>query len=219
LDFIEIPANLRSATGNGPARVLRREGRIPAVLYGPDVEPVSLSVPMADIELAMKEAAGRQVLCTLTIDGGSPAQRKAMIKEIQTDPVSNNILHLDFYEIAMDRKIRVMVPVVTTGKSKGVEFGGMLQVIRRELEVLCLPEAIPESVVIDITELEIGDAVHVDELSLEEDIEIPYDVNFTVLTILGAKKEEVEEEELEEGEEAEAAETDAEATDEAGTEA
>jgi large subunit ribosomal protein L25 len=206
LDFIEIPANLRSTTGNGPARVLRREGRIPAVLYGPGVEPVSLSVPMAELELVMKAAAGQQVLCNLTIDGGQPPQRKAMIKEIQSDPVSGRFLHVDFYEISMDRKIRVKVPVVTTGKSKGVEFGGMLQVIRRELEILCLPNEIPESVVIDITEMEIGDSVHVEDVSLAEGIEIPFDVNFTILTVLGAKKEEVEEEELEEGEEGEVAE-------------
>jgi len=216
LDFIEIPANLRSATGNGPARVLRREGRIPAVVYGPGVEPVSISVPAADLEQVMKDAVGQQVLCTLNIDGGEPAQRKAMIKEIQTEPVSNRFLHVDFYEISMDRKIRVKVPVSTTGKSAGVEFGGMLQVIRRELEVLCLPQEIPEGVVIDITELEIGDSVHVEDISLGEGIEIPHEVNFTVLTVLGAKKEEVEEEELEEGEEGEVAED---AETEAGTEA
>jgi large subunit ribosomal protein L25 len=93
-----------------------------------------------------------------------------------------------------------MVPVVTTGKSAGVEMGGMLQIIRRELEVFCLPDKIPENITIDITDLEIGDSLHVEELGLEEDIEIPADVNFTILTVLSPTAE--EEEAVEEEEEA-----------------
>ena len=126
-----------------------------------------------------------------------------MIKELQTQPVSRNYLHVDFYEIDMARKIKVNVPVVTMGKSAGVEAGGILQIIRREIEVLCLPNKIPEKIEIDITDLEIGDSVHVEELPLEEDAEIQADTNFTVLTVLSPKVEaEPEEEEaLEEEEE------------------
>jgi large subunit ribosomal protein L25 len=118
------------------------------------------------------------------------------------------LLHLDFYEVTMDQKIKVMVPVVTTGKSVGVEMGGMLQIIRRELEVFCLPDRIPENITIDITDLDIGDSVHVEAVQLEGDIEIPSEVNFTILTILSTK---AEEEEVEEGEEEEAMEEGAEA--------
>ena len=103
----------------------------------------------------------------------------------------------------MDRKVLVKVPVIVTGKSAGVEAGGMLQIIRRELEVLCYPNQIPESIEIDVTELELGDAIHVEEVSLKGDIEIPHDVNFTILTVLGRMADEVVgEEEEEEGEEA-----------------
>jgi large subunit ribosomal protein L25 len=108
----------------------------------------------------------------------------------------------------MKRKIKVRVPVVAKGKSIGVENGGILQIVRRELEVLCLPLEIPESFEIDTTELDIGDSVHLDEISLEKNVEFPEDVNFTILTIVSPKavEEEVEEEleeELEEGEEGE----------------
>jgi large subunit ribosomal protein L25 len=115
--------------------------------------------------------------------------------------VTGSPLHIDFYEIDMARKISVKVPVTTTGKSVGVERGGLLQIIRRELEVYCLPGNIPEMITIDITDLEIGASVHVQDIEPEGDVEIPTEVNFTVLTVISPKVEEKEEEEeLEEGE-------------------
>jgi large subunit ribosomal protein L25 len=179
------------------------------VLYGPKTKPILLSVDFSDIEQALKKSRVGQVLVNLVIHNGDTTTRPAMIKELQVHPVSRNYLHVDFYEIEMDQKIRVKVPVDIKGKSKGVEVGGILQVIRRELEVLCLPTEIPDAFVIDVTELDIGDSIHVEEIPLEGDIEIPAEVNFTVVTVLSPKIEEVveeeeegEEEELEEGEEA-----------------
>ncbi|MFC1829186.1 50S ribosomal protein L25, partial [Thermodesulfobacteriota bacterium] len=113
-----------------------------------------------------------------------------------------NFLHVDFYEISMDRKITVKIPVVVSGKSTGVEVGGTLQIIRHELEILCLPSEIPESIDIDVTGLDIGDSVHLDDISLEGAIEFPEEENVTVVTILAPKmEEEPEEEEEEEAEE------------------
>lgn len=202
---IQLKANIRKTTGNGPARSLRREGHLPAVFYGPGAEPVLLSIDTADFDQIIKSGNPYQVLIDLTIDNGKSTTKPAMIKELQTHPISREFLHVDFYEIDMKRKINVNVPVVTTGKAAGVELGGILQIIRRELEVSCLPGAIPESIEIDITELNIGDSVHVQEVPLEGDVEIPADVNFTVLTVVSPKVEEepVEEEELEEGVEGE----------------
>jgi large subunit ribosomal protein L25 len=129
-----------------------------------------------------------------------------MVKELQIHPVSRNFLHIDFYEITMDRKIIVNVPVTTTGKSKGVEIGGILQIIRRELEVQCLPLNVPESIEIDITDLEIGDSIHVADIPRQTDVEFLGDENFTVVTVISPKIEEEEvepeEEEAEEVEEA-----------------
>jgi large subunit ribosomal protein L25 len=124
-----------------------------------------------------------------------------MIKELQSHPVSGNYLHVDFYEIDMKRQINVMIPVVAKGKAKGVELGGLLQVVRRELEVLCLPGDIPQSIEIDISDLDIGEAIHVEDLKLGDNIEFAAEGNVTVVTVLSPKMEAVEEEE--EAEEAE----------------
>jgi large subunit ribosomal protein L25 len=209
---MNLKATPREAVGNGPSRVLRRDGKIPAILYGPKTEPIKLTIDQADLEAIFKSGAVSQKLLKLKIDGVDGTSN-VMIKEMQKHPVSHNLLHLDLYQVTMDQKIKVMVPVVTTGKCAGVEMGGMLQIIRRELEVFCLPDQIPENITIDITDMDIGDSLHVEELDLEEDVEIPAEVNFTILTILSPKAEEEEEvegeedEELEEGEEvAEAAE-------------
>ncbi|MBW2410552.1 MAG: 50S ribosomal protein L25/general stress protein Ctc [Deltaproteobacteria bacterium] len=209
----ELKAKVRKTIGNGPARALRREGKVPAVLYGPKTEPILLSVEVRDIEQLLKTGNVGQILLNLIIQNGQETTRPAMIKELQAHPVSGQFLHVDFYEIDLTRKIRVGVPVVATGKSVGVEVGGLLQIVRHELEVLCLPTQIPESIEVDVTNLEIGDSIHVEEIELEGDVEIPADVNFTIITCLAPKVEaepEVEEEELEEeaeeaeGEEAEA---------------
>ena len=203
MELIELKANKRNSVGKGQARVLRRAEKIPAVLYGPGTEPVLLSVGISDLEKALKKSTASQALLNLTILNGENTSRPAMIKELQTHPVSRNYQHVDFYEISMDRKIRVKVPVVVKGKSQGVELGGILQIIRRELEILCLPSEIPETIEIDITDLDIGDSIHVKEIPFQGDIEIPADVNFTVITILSPKTEaEVSEEGEEEAEEA-----------------
>ncbi len=203
--------------GNGPARVLRRAGQIPAVLYGRKIEPVLLSVNTKDLEQILKKGGFGQVILNLVIQNGKKVTTSAIIKELQTHPVSGNLIHIDFYEVDMKRQIKVMVPVITTGKSVGIEEGGLLNIVRRELEVFCLPGDMPEAIEIDISELGIGDSIHVEDVSLGENVEVATDVNFTVVTVLSPKVEEEvveeEEEELEgeeEGAEGEAAEAKAE---------
>jgi len=215
LDSIELKAKPREGKGNGPARVLRSQGRIPAVLYGPGREAAKLSVDTTDFEKLLKQGSVGRLLFNLAIEGDKPCP--VMIKELQQKAVSEEFLHIDFYEVDMNRKISATVPVTVSGKSVGVEMGGILQIIRRELEVTCLPNAIPEVIDIDITELNVGESVHVQEIPLGEGLEFPADVNFTVVTIGSPKaaEEEVEEEEIE-GEEGEESEGEAE---EAGAEA
>lgn len=199
MELVELKANKRTETGNGPARRLRQAGRMPAVLYGPGSEPIMLSLDRRELELVLKKNRVSQVVLALAVEEFSD-RKTAMIKELQIDPLSGGYIHADFYEVAMDRKVLVKVPVVTKGKCIGVELGGMLQVIRRKLEVLCFPNRIPKSIDIDVTNLGLGDAVHVEDIVLEGGIEIPHDVNFTVLTVLGRKAEKAA------GEEGEAAE-------------
>ena len=204
MELIELNANIRTTVGNGPARRLRQSGQLPAVLYGPGAETVLLSVKMSDFNQVLKKSGASQLLLNLVIQDSETYTRSAMVKELQTHPVSRDFLHVDFYEIAMDRKIRVKVPIVTTGMAKGVELGGVLQIIRREIEVLCLPFEVPESFEIDISDLDIGDSVHVGDISQVGEIEFLEDDHFTIVTLLSPKIEEEEEpieEEEEEGEE------------------
>lgn len=201
MELIELKTNIRTATGNGPARRLRQKGQIPAVLYGPGTESILLAVNISDIEKILKKGRIGQVLLTLVIpNNGDTSTKTVMVKELQLHPVSRNFLHIDFYEVAMDRKIMVNVPITTTGKAKGVETGGILQIIRRELEVQCFPLDVPESIEIDITDLDIGDSIHVGDIALQREIEFLGDENFTVVTVVSPKIEE-EEEVVEEAEE------------------
>lgn len=211
MEQFKLKATVRKSIGNGPARVLRREGKMPAVLYGPKTETILLSVDIKEFETIIKKSSVGQALLNLVIKNGKEITKPVMIKELQTHPVSRNFLHVDFYEIDMQRKIRAMVPVTTTGISAGVELGGLFQIVRREIEVLCLPNDIPETFEIDITDLNIGDSVHVEDIPLGDNVEILSDVNFTVVTILVPKvvEEEVEEEEEEEVEGEEGAEGEA----------
>ena len=180
MEKLELTTKVRTTVGNGPARELRRQGAIPAVLYGPDTESMKLSVSAKALELITKSANIGQLLLNLTIEGDESAVKTSMIRELQVHPLSRSPIHVDFYEVDMNRKITVSIPIVTVGKSKGVELGGMLQLVRRELEVLCLPIEIPESIEVDVSDLDIGDSLHVDEIELGEHIENPADVNYTV---------------------------------------
>jgi large subunit ribosomal protein L25 len=208
LERIELQTTVRTSTGNSPARSLRRSGHIPAVLYGPKADPILLSVNVKSLEQAFKQGNVFQIILDLVIQNGKKITKAAMVKELQTHPVSGNLIHVDFYEIDMKRQIKVMVPLITKGQSVGVENGGMLNIVRRELELFCLPGDIPEAIEIDITDLDVGDSIHIEDIPLGENVEISSDVNFTVVTVLSPKAEEegVEEAEaeLEEGEAEEA---------------
>jgi large subunit ribosomal protein L25 len=162
-----------------------------------------LSIDSKEFEKILRTSTIGSVLLKLQIKNGQTGSRSAMVKELQTHPVTGQFLHIDFYEVDLTRKINAMIPVTVTGKSQGVEDGGILQIVRREIEVFCLPTAIPESIEVDISELEIGGSIHVNEITLPSDVELPEDIDFTVITILAPKVEEevVEVEELAEGEE------------------
>jgi large subunit ribosomal protein L25 len=163
-----------------------------------------LSVDNKELEQIVKKSSIGSVLLKLEIKNGQTGAHSAMVKELQIHPVTGQFLHVDFYEVDLTRKINAMVPVTVTGKSQGVEDGGILQIVRRELEVFCLPTAIPEAIEVDISGLEIGGSIHVKEIALPSDVELPEDVDFTVITVLAPKvevEEVVEEEELVEGEE------------------
>ncbi len=203
MELIKIKTNLRENTGKGTSKALRRDDKIPAVLYGKSIEPVALMVEKNQLDLAMKQSETQQIFVKMESDTPSLNGKSAMIKEMQIHPLTENYVHVDFLEIDMDTKIKVKVPVVTTGLSIGDDTqGGLLQIIRRELEIFCKPGNVPSKIEVDVTELEIAQSIHISEINVEGDIEIPYDVDFTVITVL-VPKGSAEDEEAEEGEDGE----------------
>jgi large subunit ribosomal protein L25 len=199
LDIIDLKVTERKGTGKGQARTLRSQGLVPAVLYGPDTETISLTVPAMEISRVFKQSESEHVILNLIIDNGGTRQKTVMIKELQTLPTTNEYLHVDFYEISMDRKITVKVPVEVIGKSEGIERGGNLQIVRHQLDVSCLPADIPAKIEVDISKLDIGDSVHVEEIVVGENVELLYDNNFTVVAVAAptVEKAPVAEEEVE----------------------
>lgn len=199
METVALKAHARETRGKGAARVLRREGRIPAVLYGRETAATPISVELRALETILREGTGN-VFIDLNIEEEAGAEpHTVMIKDMAVHPTHREILHADFYEVDMKRKIRVDVPVVTEGTPAGVEEGGILQVIRRELEVWCLPNKIPQEIVIDVSHLGIGDSIHIEEVPADEGVEYPHDVDFTVVAVASPAMEEAEEEEEVEG--------------------
>ncbi len=202
MDIAKLTAQTRESVGKGAARSLRRQGRIPGILYGAGVDNIKLSLESRELEKMFNSPLYSRGLINLDIEGDMPYNKTVMVKELQTDPVKAHYLHVDLLEIRMDRKISTMVYINTIGTPKGVEEGGILQIIRRELEVYCLPANIPEQIDIDVSGMEIGDSINVSQIEVEGDVEIPFEVDFTVVTLVSPKMEAIEEP-SEEGEEAE----------------
>ena len=192
----ELMVSAREKVGKGGARSLRRQGMIPAVIYGKGIEPCPVTVAPKALEEAIATEAGWNTL--IKISGVAAVEGKVVIlKDLQVDPIRRDMWHADFQAIEMGKKTHVMVPVHPVGKAKGEKEGGNLQVIRHELEVVCLPSDIPAAIEVNVADLEIGDVLHVADLVLPAGIEVPHDVNFTVITVTGHKTE--EEEAAEEG--------------------
>lgn len=159
---ITISAAERTRCGKGGAREARREGRIPGILYGQG-QQVPLTVDRREFARALLDAHTTNVIFDLSLPGKPPL--KTIAREIQTDPVSRLMIHVDFQHIDMSRKINVSVAVILKGEPDGVKnFGGILEHVTRDVEIMCLPADIPESITVDVSHLGVGDAVHVSEL-------------------------------------------------------
>ena len=158
----KLTARTRTTSGKGAARQLRRSGRLPAVVYGRRDDAESLSLDTHELSRLLSRIHAATTVIDLEVDGGTP--RPVLIREIQRHPYRPQLLHVDFFEIRADVKIRVLVPVHLVETPSGVEMGGMLQFLRHELEVECLPNEIPSGFDVDVSALEIGDSLHVSEV-------------------------------------------------------
>jgi len=195
LETIEIPIEIRDASNKRAARRLRRTGNLPGVFYGPKSDPVSLQVNKRELLKSISNL-GESHLIRMKSTSSVLQDKVALIKEIQVHPVTGEILHMDFYEVDLEQKLTVKVPLHFIGKAEGVVKGGVLQPVVREIEVECLPSDIPPSLDVDITPLDIGDTLHVSTLPVPEGVVAIYDTDFTLATVVAPTVEEPKAEEV-----------------------
>lgn len=180
---------LRTKTGTGVSRRLRMADMVPGVVYGKGVDPVTVSVKVRDLQEAISGAGGQNNLITL-IGGGTLDQNIAIVADIQRDPLKRTFKHVDLHRINPNEKLRVTVPVVLTGTAIGVKEGGLLDLAHHELHIECLPGNIPDSIIVDVTDLKIAHSIHVSEIPLPEGIVLLDQPKIPVVSVLGRAKEE-----------------------------
>ena len=216
METLSIQVRKRTGTGKGPNRRTRRAGNIPGVFYGPKVaEPLLLEIDRKEFAKKLGSLVGSHLI-QFESEAADLKSRMVLLREVQTHPLTGAVLHTDFYEVDLTKKLEVTVPLRFEGKAAGIEAGGILQPIVREITVLCLPTEIPEFVAVDVSSLGIHDAVHAEDLVLPPGAEGVFDSNFTVVTVLPPTIEEVKVEAAAEGEAAAPAEGAAEGAPAAG---
>ena len=195
---IKIKGEIREIFGKNASRRLRREGKVPAILYGVKAENVSLSLDKKDIFQILRSESGENTIFKLSYDSKT---QDVMIKDVQINPADDELLHVDLILISMDKEIRVTVPFVLTGEAVGVKAeGGFVDFVTREIEIECMPRAIPEHIVVDISNLHLHQSVKVEEISPPEGAKWVEDPETVIVMIHAQAKEEVVVEEEEEAE-------------------
>ncbi len=192
-DSYELKAEARERVGKGSARELRRNGYIPAVIYGDKQPPLSIALPYKDVTLKIHGGGFLTTLATIDVDG---KKIRVLPKDYQLDPVRDFTMHVDFLRISKNTTVTVEVPVhfINEETCPGIKRGGVLNVVRHAVEVTCPADAIPDNFVADLAELELGDGIHISQISLPEDVSPTItDRDFTIATIAtpaGLKSEE-----------------------------
>jgi large subunit ribosomal protein L25 len=190
MEEITLSVETRSDRGKGAARRLRRSGKVPAVFYGPKSSAMPIAVDRKDFASHVANLEGSHLI-RFASSTADLQQRVALVREVQHHPVNGGILHVDFYEVDLTRRLRVTVPLHFIGKAKGVADGGILQPIVREMEVECLPSDIPQYIEVDVTALAIHDAVHLADVTMPANVSAVFETNEAVVTVLPPTVEEV----------------------------
>jgi len=200
-----LSVELRVEGGKGASRRLRRNGRIPGVVYGSQTASTSISLDPDQLETLIRTShAGVNTLIDLT--GASEVKGKTvLVKELQRSPVRGVLMHADLYELDPNARIRVSVPIHLEGTAFGVTMGGLIDHSLRVVELDCMPQAIPDEILVDVSALDVGDSVHVSSLALPEGVELVTQAELSVVSVVAplAEEEPIVDEELEEGVEGE----------------
>lgn len=185
---IEVEVAARTETGKGANRRLRRTGNVPAILYGASKKNFAIQTPTKKIVQILTGHSENAIITLKSSDKGVNGKH-VLLKDWDRDVLTRLPLHVDFYEIDMNKPVRIKVPLQFTGKAKGVAEGGLVSPIVREIEVDCLPAAIPDQIVVDVSALGVGDSIHIEELEVPEGVTKHFADNYTVVTCTYIKEE------------------------------
>jgi large subunit ribosomal protein L25 len=196
MEAIILEASAREEAEVGKSHLLRHKGLVPCVVYGEGKKTLSLKIERSRlIKFMHAHHGGENMVITLQISSGEskkPSEKAVLIKEIQVHPVTDDILHVDFNEISLTKRIIVKVPIHSVGESVGVKMdGGVLEHILWEVDVECLPTQIPEKINVDISNMKIGDTIHVEDLGVAQGVTIKHDLESIVFSVLAPLKEEL----------------------------
>ena len=189
METLEIHADAREKKMKRDSKRLLRNGKIPGILYGPKIQSVSLEFDQREFSNRIAGLEGSH-LVRLKSSTASLADKVALVKNMQYHPISGDVIHADLYEVDLTAKITVHVPLHFIGKAAGVVRGGILQPIVREMEVECLPLDIPEFFNVDVSALDIGDSVHIEDLAMPEGVTAIYESNLPVVSVVPPTVEE-----------------------------
>jgi large subunit ribosomal protein L25 len=189
LETLEIQASARKVGSKQQARRLRRDGKIPAVLYGPKTPAVSLELNKKEFSSRVAGLEGSH-LVRLKSGSAAFADKVALVKDMQYHPITGEVIHADLYEVDLTARIQVHVPLHFVGKAAGVVRGGILQPIVREIEVECLPLDIPEFFDVEVSALDIGDTIHIEDLSMPENVTAVHESNLALVAVVPPTVEE-----------------------------
>jgi len=189
LETLEIRVDARDKKRKRDAKRLLRSGKIPGILYGPKTEAIALALDKREFSSRVADLEGSH-LVRLKSDSSELADKVALVKDMQHHPISGEVIHTDLYEVDLTAKITVNVPLHFIGKAEGVVRGGILQPIVREIEVECLPLDIPAFFDVDVSALDIGDSVHIEELTMPEGVTAVYESNLALVAVVPPTVEE-----------------------------
>lgn len=201
MNKITLNVEQRYETGKGPARRLRAQSKAPAIFYGKKIEPINLAVDAHDFVVKMEKAGHNPLFDLKIMTEAGEISKTALLKDRQTRPIDGRVLHLDFIQVFMDVAIEVVTPLEFVGKPVGVEKGGMFQPVAREIRVSCLPDNIPDVIIVDVSKIDMGHSIHVGEVKLPDGVKAATDASIALATVLAPKKDEAGAE-AHEGEEA-----------------
>lgn len=183
METVEMEVSGREPGTKHRARRLRRMGKIPGILYGPKTEPMALEFDGIEFTARVAGLEGSH-LVRLKSSAAGLADKVALVKDIQYHPITGKVIHADLYEVDLTETIQVRVPLHFVGKAAGVVRGGILQPVVREIEVECLPLDIPSFFDVEVSQLDIGDSIHVEDLALPSNVAAVYESNFAIVTVV-----------------------------------